>query len=147
VEQLLVGGWNGMSAKRFAKATGNLLSRRRGWSTPRRSSCCGVLMGSARSSTRPTVSVTLLTWQHVRAAAELSGHHRGARTEEEFLEVAREFLDRYRGRVIPYRPGRTTDGALPRVRRIRQSECFEVMDGHHRLAIEIARERARWKSS
>jgi len=58
VEQLLVGGWNGMSAKRFAKATGNLLSRRRGWSTPRRSSCCGVLMGSARSSTRPTVSVT-----------------------------------------------------------------------------------------
>jgi len=139
VEQLLVGGWNGMSAKRFAKATGNLLepSTRLVDSAQvellRRFDGVGEKLYEAdRLGDTPYV-------QHVRAAAELSGHHRGARTEEEFLEVAREFLDRYRGRVIPYRPGRTTDGALPRVRRIRQSECFEVMDGHHRLAIEIAR--------
>jgi SAM-dependent methyltransferase len=38
---------------------------------------------------------------------------------------------------VPYRPGRSTPGTHPQVRPIEGSDCFQVLDGHHRLAMAI----------
>jgi protoporphyrinogen oxidase len=139
VNQLLVGGWNGLSARRFAEASGYLLdpSTRLTSSAQidllRRFDAEGEsLYGDEALRATPYVD-------RVRAAARISGHHRGATTDEEFTQLAREFLDRYRGRPIPYRPGRTSASAMPRVRQIADSNCYEIRDGHHRLAIAAAR--------
>ncbi len=139
VDHLLVGGWNGMSAQRFAEKSGLLLdpSTRLIDSAQvellRRYDTIGeAVYGDDELRETPY-------FQRVRLAATISGHHRGARSDEELLQLAREFVDRYRGREIPYRPGRSNASVMPRVRRIDRSDCFEIRDGHHGLAIEAAR--------
>jgi protoporphyrinogen oxidase len=139
VSQLLVGGWNGLSARRFAEASGYLLDP----STPLTSSAQVDLLRRFDAQGESLYEYAALRetpyFERVRAAARISGHHRGVRTDEQFAQLAREFLDRYRDRPIPYRPGRTSPSSLPRVRRISDSECYEIRDGHHRLAIAAAR--------
>lgn len=139
LERLLVGGWNGMSARQFAEASGFLLdpSTRLVDSAQvdllRRFDRLGdALYSDELLSETPYV-------ERVRAAARISGHHRGVSHEAGYYDLAREFLDRYLERPVPFRPGRTVEGALPRVRRIARSDYYEIRDGHHRLAIELAR--------
>jgi protoporphyrinogen oxidase len=139
VSKLLVGGWNGLSARRFAEASGYLLDP----STPLTSSAQVDLLRRFDAQGESLYDNAALRetpyFERVSAAARISGHHRGVRTDEQFAQLAREFLDRYRDRPIPYRPGRTSPASLPRVRRISDSECYEIRDGHHRLAIAAAR--------
>ncbi|MGD0054139.1 MAG: methyltransferase domain-containing protein [Acidimicrobiales bacterium] len=128
-----------MSARRFAETTGLLLDP-----STRLTESAQVDLLRRHDTIGTTVyndEVLIETayFKRVRAAASISGHHRGARSDEELIQLAREFLDRYQGRTIPYRPGRSSANVLPRVRRIDRSECFEIRDGHHRLAIEAAR--------
>jgi hypothetical protein len=139
INELHVGGWNGLSARRFAEASGHLLDP----STPlsesaqvdllRRFDELGeVLYDSEQLQATPY-------FERVSAAARISGHHRGARNDRELTQLGREFLDRYRDRPIPYRPGRSNASVLPRARAIGSSTKFEIRDGHHRLAIAAAR--------
>jgi protoporphyrinogen oxidase len=139
LDQLLVGGWNGMSASQFAEATGLLLDP----STQLRDSAQVDLLRRYDALGERIYEADELRetpyFARISAAAKISGHHRGARNDEELLELAREFVDRYRDLPIPYRPGRSTASVLPRVRRIKDSDCYEIRDGHHRLAIAAAR--------
>lgn len=66
-----------------------------------------------------------------------AGGYFGARDEEGVLAVAREFLVAPEGERPPERTGRSAVGEPVRVRRIRHSDCFQVLDGHHRLAVAI----------
>jgi protoporphyrinogen oxidase len=139
VDQLLVGGWNGLSARRFAEASGFLLDP----STPLTSSAQVDLLRRFDEQGEMLYEDAAIRetpyFERVSAAARISGHHRGAQTDEELTQLAREFLDRYRDRPIPYRPGRSSASVMPRVRRVADSECYEIRDGHHRLAIAAAR--------
>lgn len=139
IEKLLVGGWNGLSARRFAEASGYFLDP----STPLTSSAQIDLLRRFDADGEALYEEDALRatpyFARVSAAARISGHHRGARTDEELTQLGREFLDRYRDRPIPYRPGRTSASVLPRVRHIADSEYYEIRDGHHRLAIAAAR--------
>jgi protoporphyrinogen oxidase len=139
IDQLHVGGWNGLSARRFAEASGYLLDP----STPLSSSAQVDLLRRFDEQGDELYEDDVLRatpyFERVSAATRISGHHRGARSVQEITELAREFLDRYRGRPIPYRPGRSNASALPRVRAISSSAKFEIRDGHHRLAIAAAR--------
>jgi hypothetical protein len=139
VEQLLIGGWNGMSASRFSEATGLLLDP----STRLSDSPQVDLLRRYDALGEKVYEVDILRetpyFTRIRAAARISGHHRGASNDDELIQLAREFVDRYRNLPIPYRPGRSSASSLPRVRHIRRSNCYEIRDGHHRLAIECAR--------
>lgn len=139
VDHLLIGGWNGLSARRFAERSGYLLDP----STRLIDSAQVDLLRRYDRDGDGVYDDDVLREtpyvQRVRTAAVISGHHRGATTDDEFNQLAREFIDRYRGLDIPYRPGRSSADVLPRVRRIDRSDCFEIRDGHHRLAIEAAR--------
>jgi protoporphyrinogen oxidase len=139
LDQLLVGGWNGMSASRFAEASGLLLDP----STQLRDSAQVDLLRRYDALGERIYDADALRetpyFARISAAAEISGHHRGARSDDDLLQVAREFVDRYRELPIPYRPGRSTSSVLPRVRRVKDSDCYEIRDGHHRLAIAAAR--------
>jgi protoporphyrinogen oxidase len=139
VDRLLVGGWNGMSGRRFAEKTGLLLDP----STRLADSAQVDLLRryDADPDTMDNYQALKETeyFKRIRLASSISGHHRGASSDEELAQLAREFLDRYRGKEIPYRPGRSHASVAPRVRRIDRSDCFEIRDGHHRLAIELVR--------
>jgi protoporphyrinogen oxidase len=139
IEALHVGGWNGLSAQRFAEASGYLLDP----STPLTESAQVDLLRRFDEHGEVLYDNEQLQatpyFERVSAAARISGHHRGARSDRELTQLSREFLDRYRDRPIPYRPGRSNASVLPRVRAIGSSTKFEIRDGHHRLAIAAAR--------
>jgi SAM-dependent methyltransferase len=67
---------------------------------------------------------------------EIDGHYIGARSDEELVQVTREFLSWYDNGEPPNRPERGSRNSEPYVRKIRYSECFSIVDGHHRLAID-----------
>jgi protoporphyrinogen oxidase len=139
VEHLLVGGWNGMSARRFAETADFLLDPSTRLSDSAQVDLLRRYDTIGHTVYNDEVLVETAYFKRIKAAAAISGHHRGARSDDELIQLAREFVDRYRGHAIPYRPGRSSATVMPRVRRIERSECFEIRDGHHRLAIEAAR--------
>jgi hypothetical protein len=128
----LIGGRNNLTGSQYAALTGD---RRR----PSR-----LIMESAAVELlqMDTVSrlgtVDLRASRYVQEALEcvaLTGHYFGARTEAEVLEVAREFV---RGDHVDRRGRSATDEPI-RVRRIAGSDCWQVVDGHHRLARAVVR--------
>jgi Methyltransferase domain len=136
-DKLLVGGWNGMSGYRFALRSGITLDP----STRLGDSFYTELLDdhdragdAARSDEHLRGSGY---YRRISVAAALSGHYRGERDPAGLTQVAREYLDRYQGRPVPYRPGRSVPGTHPQVRPIEGSDCYQVLDGHHRLAMAI----------
>ncbi len=136
-DKLLVGGWNGMSGYRFALRSGIKLDP----STRLGDSFYNELLAAydqegeaARSDERLRASGY---YARIAVAAAISGHYRGERDPAGLAQVTREYLDRYDGRQVPYRPGRSLPGTHPQVRPIDSSDCYQVLDGHHRLAMAI----------
>lgn len=70
-----------------------------------------------------------------RTCIALYGSFFGADSEDEIHELLREVAD---GGPRRARPDRTSErgwaSSAPRVRPIRHSDCYQVVDGHHRLA-------------
>jgi hypothetical protein len=134
---LLLGGWNGMSGFDFALRSSKLLDP----STRLEDSFYDELLSSYDEKGEAALDEDNIRasgyFQRIHMAATLSGHYRGVDDVPGLVQVTREYLDRYRGLPVKYRPGRSRLGTLPRVRRIVGSDYYSVLDGHHRLAIEM----------
>lgn len=76
---------------------------------------------------------------------EYGGHFMGAVSQEHVLDWMRSFYARYEGadeasgRVAFEHKGRSAAQSPVVVTRIRHSDCFEIIDGHHRAAISHVR--------
>lgn len=138
LDQLLLGGENGLSAADYAGRTGDLMRA----STPisrwphvellRHHQPEGIGLDGAWFEESAYLA-------NARACIALTGHYFGATDDAGVREVATGFLGRARGAAAPPRPSQSRPGEPPRVRPVRRSRCFEVVDGHHRLAAAHAR--------
>ena len=134
VDRLLLGGVNRLSAHEYATRSDDLL-----WPSTK------VIDGPhvdllRRAATTAMTDAELLGTPyaaHARACIDLTGDYFGARSDAEVLEVARAFLATSAGAPPTPRPGRTPIGDPVRVKRIRHSDCYQVVDGHHRIALAI----------
>jgi Methyltransferase domain len=134
VDRLLLGGVNRLSAHEYATRSDDLL-----WPSTK------VIDGPhvdllRRAATAAMTDAELLRTPyaaHARACIDLTGDYFGARSDTEVLEVARAFLATSGGAPPTPRPGRTPIGDPVRVKRIRHSDCYQVVDGHHRIALAI----------
>ncbi len=138
-DKLLVGGWNCMSGYRWALRSGIKLDT----STRLKDSFYEEILATYDREGETALSDERLQstdyYKRISVAASLSGHYRGERDAAPLTQVTREYLDRYLGRSVPYRPGRSLPGTHPQVRVIQGSDCYQVLDGHHRLAMAIHR--------
>ena len=74
--------------------------------------------------------------RNARACLAVTGSYFSALDEQELFDIARGFIRWAEGSSAPLRGRRgSATGAPIRVRPIRHSDCFQVVDGHHRLAI------------
>lgn len=84
-------------------------------------------------------------YRMARLCLEQTGNYFEARQEPEILEQMRRFhrLSREYASDRPDAPaprdGHSPPGRHPVLRRVRDSDCLEVVDGHHRLAIQAFR--------
>ncbi|MBA8957622.1 ParB N-terminal domain-containing protein [Actinomadura namibiensis] len=142
LDRLLVGAQGGWTAREFAERTGDLL-----WpSTTLVDGPHVALLRLADDDPDPS-DETLLASDYgrmgmrcVKAGADFFG----ATDEEGVLRAARIFIDRYRGRTAPKRgPARVASQSAPGdpvlVAPVRGSDYYQVLDGHHRLALAVMR--------
>lgn len=140
VTNLLMGGENGTTGAAFAQLTQNPLRT----STPiTRSPQVALLKDyvTLREAVfTPELFMTTAYWENAKLCIYLQGQYFGTTTVDGVIERAKRFVSRFNGeRLSDVQYGESQPGTLPVVRRIAKSDCFEVTDGKHRLAIDIMR--------
>lgn len=136
LDRLLLGGQNGTSAAEFGLALGDPM-----WPSRR------VIDGPharllERSRAHPLTDEEILASDYTRmaeASIRLTGRYFSATDTPGVVAVARQFLERAAGgEVVPAPGNHHTDADMPVLaQRVAESDCYQVLDGHHRIA-------ARW---
>ena len=138
LDRVLLGGIPGVTSIEIAGRSSLV-----GGSTPlERSPHVQLLQAHVEASGRELTDEEISQSEYFRRGArliELDGHYIGARSDEELVQVTREFLSWYDDGEPPNRPERGSRNSEPYVRKIRYSECFSIVDGHHRLAIDYVK--------
>lgn len=144
ISKLLLGGENGLCANAYAQLTDDILRP----STPLlRSPHLDLLYGFERHGDA-LLEMNRLSetryFQNAMQCVDIFGVYFAAKDGVGVQARAREFTSMLLHNSNPsddpsnfYRG--TPPGIPPRVRRIRYSDCFEILDGHHRLALAAFR--------
>lgn len=127
LDSILLGGQNGTTASQFAAALQDLM-----WgSRPVADGPHVELLRAAAAGPLSDRAVLASAYAEMaRAAISSTGQYFGASDDAGILAVARAFLE---GRSTP-RPHASPPGQPVLVAPVRGSSCFQVVDGHHRLA-------------
>ena len=136
-ESLLMGCQIGLDPVAFAKVT------RDPWygSTPMLKSPHVELLESAMNADRALTDAEIMSsnyWSFAQVNVKISGEFFGMRSEQELLQVVRNFLDWVLGdtaRVTILGGSGVEDAIL--VARVPSSSLFQIVDGHHRVAAAI----------
>ncbi len=131
LDKILLGGQNRLSAMEYAEATGNLL-----WPSTRIAD--GPHAELFRSGAAAVVDPDLFAATHyaqmARDCITVSGQYFGATDERGVIDVARDAVRADARDERPRRPHQSGADAPVRLAPVRDSDCFQVIDGHHRLA-------------
>lgn len=140
LDRCLLGDENGIEAARYAEISGDLLRP----STPIERWPHTLLLDAYRATGAEALTPEGLRESpyvvNGRRCIELTGHYFGATSEDELYEQARAYVAwALEGAPPTARPSASGPRSPVRVRRVRASDCFQVVDGHHRLATARSR--------
>lgn len=137
--RVLLGGQNGLDADVFAHATDDLL-----WPSRPVSEGPHVTLLRAAADRELTAEEILASpyADLARACIETSGQFFGATDAAGILALARDFVTRGSAPAATNgpeaaRPHRSDPGAPILLAPIKDSDCYQVVDGHHRLAADV----------
>ncbi|MBC9733454.1 class I SAM-dependent methyltransferase [Nocardioides marmotae] len=146
LSKILLGGQNGLPAAALAEATGDLL-----WgSRPVADGPHVALLRAGLAGPLTDAEVLASSYADLaRACIRLSGQYFGVTDDAGILRLARDFLALAAAPDAggsarpapdgPARPNQSEPGAPVLLAPVRDSDCYQVVDGHHRLAIEVVR--------
>lgn len=134
IEMLLLGGQNRVSAADYAAGTDNLL-----WPSTRVVDGPHAALLRAASA-GPLTDAEILASPYAemaRACIQMSGQFFAATDDAGIVVEARGFIARREQVTAPVvdRPHQSGPRSPIRVARVRASDCFQVIDGHHRIAL------------
>jgi SAM-dependent methyltransferase len=135
LDRLLMGGEMNLSSASYARAIGDLL-----WpSRPIAESPHAKLLVAYRAKGEDLFLPDQIeaTWYYKNAAncIEVYGQYLEAKDPKEIVGLAKVFCQRFNaGASDQHRLGHSEKASFVTVRRIRFSDCYEIIDGHHRLA-------------
>ena len=133
IERILLGGQNRLDAHAFASGIGDPM-----WASTRLVDGPHVRLLEEFADAAPSEEAILASDYGcmARDCVALSGHFFSADDDAGIVQVARRFLAHARqGIDDPERlPHQSSPGDPVRLAPVRASDCFQVVDGHHRLA-------------
>jgi len=142
VERILMSGENGLTAAHYARVTGRLMRA----STPvLRSPHTRFLQDYAREGRgilEPRRLEQTEYYRNARECIDLTGFYFDAKTPGDIRRVAERFLDRFDGAAQPDAPkveGQSARHSPVFVHPVRTSDCLQLLDGAHRVAMACAR--------
>jgi len=138
MDKLLRGGEGGLSASHFSRLADNPLLP----STPLSSSPHVKILEAyethGEALFEPGVLEKTDYYRNAHLVIDTLGRYFDARSPEEIQGLVRRFVDVYLEKDLSglaRQEGQSKAGSPPVVRPIENSDCFEIVDGHHRLAI------------
>jgi SAM-dependent methyltransferase len=136
ITKLLMGGECLRTAATHSRNTGNMLRA----STPITSSPHFDLLKLYEKAGDSIFNINCfaktLYYQNALECIKLYGDYFGYTDDHGIIARARKFTSMMRGEPFDsYSPGETLEGQPVIVRRINHSDCFEIVDGHHRISI------------
>lgn len=134
LSRVLLGGQNGLDADVFAHATHDLL-----WPSRHVSEGPHVLLLRAAADHELGDEEILASpyADLARTCIEASGQYFGATDDAGILVLARDFIGRESGSAVAARPHQSDPGSPIMLAPIKDSDCYQVVDGHHRLAADV----------
>lgn len=142
MNRLLLGGECGVDGAKFARLTGDLLRPSRSLHDSPHSVLIRQYQEMGEALFAPGVLENTPYYRNASVCIDIFGRYFDASRDEEIEGVARRFIGRLEERD-PLRGERCRDQSGPYdpilVRPIAYSDCFQVVDGHHRLALACAR--------
>jgi SAM-dependent methyltransferase len=138
LDQLLVGGANRYSAATHARLTGDL----RRPSTPIAASAHAELLRAYRkigdAIFRPEQFELTAYYKWARECMKLYGRYFSHTAPQDIVHKARSFARMFEGgRSSVQDRHESRAGAAVEVRRVKFSDCYEIVDGHHRLSLAV----------
>lgn len=134
-DRLLLGDQGSLRGPDFARASGDLM-----WTSTRLADGPHVALFRSCGAALPDRDEVLAT-RYVglaRACIAIDGAFFGARTDDDLVDLVKEVTGHTaRTARVGRRPSRPGVDGLPRVRPIRGSDCYQIVDGHHRLAHDL----------
>jgi hypothetical protein len=142
IDRLLMGQENGIPAERWARIVGNLLRP----STLLSKSCHVKLLEEylreGDTVFEPEHISQTAYYRNALESIDIVGRYFGAKSEDQIVQVARRFVDTFRGidqTGCSRQYGQSSPDDPIRVRPIAHSDHYQIIDGHHRLAIAYVR--------
>lgn len=136
LRSLLMAGEAGRSAASYARTTGDLLRPSRPIAESPHAALLREYLAHGANVFAPDQLEATAYYQNAAKCIELFGHYFSARHPKGIVNRARKFCEMFEGRPCQDREdGESPPGSLPVVRRIRFSECYEIVHGQHRLAM------------
>jgi hypothetical protein len=133
IEALLLGGQNRLSAREYAAGTGNLL-----WPSTRVvDGPHTALLRAARECRLSDEEILQSPYADMaRDCIRLSGQFFSATDDRGIVAEARGFIGRSEQEPasVSTRPHQSAAGTAIRAARVHKSDCYQVVDGHHRIA-------------
>jgi len=137
LDKLLCGGNNGIRAAKYAQLTGDfLLPSRLAIISPHVKLLDDYEREGEKLFQKEIFEKTEY-YQHFATSIDLTGSNFYDR-KEKIIDVARTFVDQFRGVLntpASVHPGQSECGAPVWLRPIKNSSYYEVIDGHHRIAL------------
>ena len=143
VDKCLLGGDSGITSARFARMVGDIRRASRPVSEWPHVKLLRQYDAIGDQLWAPRVFEQTEYYQNAVLNIEMCGSYHSAMTPEQVQWGARRFVDAYRGvsQTLPRQEGETyhRDSEEIAVRPVKDSSCYQVLEGHHRLAIAHAR--------
>jgi hypothetical protein len=143
VDRILCGGERGMTGIQYARYSGDLMRTSTPISESPHSKFLLQYLDIGDDILLPHVFEATAYFQNACTSLSLFGRYFSATRRDQIQSIARRFVSEFKGA----RERRATSPALsqfssrewpPMVARIRNSDCYQVWDGNHRLAMAIA---------
>jgi 2-polyprenyl-3-methyl-5-hydroxy-6-metoxy-1,4-benzoquinol methylase len=134
--KLLIGGEAGYSSASYARITGDLLRPSRPIAESPHVELLKAYRASGQDVFLPERLEATAYYKNAARCIELYGHYFDAKDPKEIVQKARKFCEMFDGTVSDkHEAGVNGTGSPVVVRRIAFSDCHEILEGQHRLAV------------
>jgi len=142
LDRLLIGQENGIPAERWARMVGNLLRPSAPLSKSPHVKLLEEYLSKGDTLFEPEHISHTDYFRNALQSVDIVGRYFDAKSEDQIVQVARRFVDTFRGidqTGCPRQYGQSSPDDPIRVRPIAHSDHYQIIDGHHRLAIAYVR--------
>jgi SAM-dependent methyltransferase len=142
LDRLLVGGESAINAEKFARLRNDPMRPSRPIAESPQAQILRAWQQHGDAIFEPDSFERTAYYRNAAENVDILGHYFDARSEEQIVIGAQRFIDCFRGADTSHlksQRGQTPAGRGIRVCPIRYSDCYQIIDGHHRAAMAAVR--------